>query len=215
MFETNNTNKKKKELLINSKTKNIEINEDFKFGKKHKINEDKQNVDILKNHKNSKKDNKYKKDTDIYQSSSCFNLDINFDKKSKKDIKVDGNITTSSYCSTKNLLKRSMSNPSENYYDSKRLKTDNINKTYKNNCTEILKHQSPVSKPRKNILNNWKPENKNMNSKLNKTSIKTGTRGWMNGHSMYDILSNESKVSIPNKIKTRTTNNTKKEEERK
>jgi len=148
-------------------------NKDCKFDKgPTTIEEEKQNLNILKSHENN---------------------------KSKKYIKkVDGNIA-SSYCSTENLLKRSLSNPSEYQNDSKRSKTDD--KTYKNNSIKTSKHHSPLSKPSKSSHNNLKPENKNKN-KLHKTPNRPGIRGWINGYSMSEILSNVSKVSMYNQVKT-------------
>lgn len=56
-----------------------------------------------------------------------------------------------------------------------------------------------MSKLSKNIHNNRMPENKNM-SQLDKTPNQPEIRGWINGHSILDILSNEPKVSISNKV---------------
>lgn len=138
---------KVKKIMINSETKNIEKNKDYKFSKGvTTIEEEKQRFDIHKNFKVSRKDNKYINDSDIHN-------DIKDDNKSKKyTIKVDRNIT-SNYCSTKNSLKRIISNSSENNNDSKRRK---------------------------------------MNNKA---------RGWKNGFSMLEILSNASKASISDKVK--------------
>ncbi|CAI6353100.1 unnamed protein product [Macrosiphum euphorbiae] len=179
MFKIKQTINKKKETK----------NKDCKFNKgPTTIEEEKQNLNILKSHENSRKDYKYKKKEDLHQNYSCFKFDINNDNKSTKYIKeVDGNIT-SSHCSTENSLKRSLSNTSEYHNDSKRWKTDN--KTYKNDSTKTSKHHSQLSKPSKNIHNNSKPENKK--SKLNKTPNQPRTRGWTNGFSMFDILSSKN-----------------------
>jgi len=62
MFKIKKTINKKKDLLINSETKN----KNCKFEKgPTTIEEEKQNLNILKSHKNSGKDYKYKK-TKIY-----------------------------------------------------------------------------------------------------------------------------------------------------
>jgi len=117
---------KKKKLVIKSETNNIENNEDYKFSKENStIEEETQHLDTIKIQKNSKKNCKFKKIAEIYRRYAHLNYDINNDNKSKRYFKkLDGNIT-SSYCSSKNLLKRSVSHSSENQNDSKRWKTDN------------------------------------------------------------------------------------------
>jgi len=148
MFKIKQTINKKKEILINSETQNIEKNKDYNFGKRLKEEEEeKQNLYIHKNHKNSRKDNKYKNDSDIYQKYSHINFNIKDDNKSKKYTEKANRNITSSYCSTENSLKRIISNSSENHNDSKRRKINNKSYGWKNGYSilEILSNASKAS----------------------------------------------------------------------
>jgi len=145
MFKIKQKTNKETEIMINSETKNIEKNKDYKFSKGlTTIEEEKQNFDIHKNYKDSREDNKYKNDSDVHKKYSHFNLNIMDDNKSKKyTTKVDRNIP-SSYCSTENSLKRINSNLSENHNDSKRRKINNKAYGWKNGFSiiEILSNAS-------------------------------------------------------------------------